>query len=130
MRASSHEVIWVLSLLEELPDVDLLAMRVDSDELSIGGERVPVIEIGIHAASWADAMVLAAALRLPEVEGRTTEGHYGTSLWRNWAGWASEASREQPVQVEVFAAELERELATLFDGSAGIEGPAAVGAWA
>ncbi len=115
MRASSHELAWVVCLLEDLPQVELLSLRVEPDDLPVGDVRVPIITVQMHAPRWADAMALAAALRLREGEGRLSEGYRGELLWRNWSGWAAEGSHEQPVRVSVTACEREHEFATLFD---------------
>lgn len=117
MRTSSHEVAWVATLLEDLPEVDVLRLSVDSDLLDVGPEnrqRLVVVNLDIHAGGWTDAILLAKALRLHETNGRRTESYYGVSVWRTWSGWAAEASHEIPVRVEVTAAELEADFPNLF----------------
>jgi hypothetical protein len=114
-RVSTHEVAWVIALLDDLPNVDVLEVKATPDTLRVGDTRVRALDVSIHAATWEDAVQLATTMSLREIDGHYTEGVYGRSVWRNWAGWAPLASFEQPVQVTVTAAELEHELPTLFD---------------
>lgn len=116
MHASSHEVAWVATVLEDLPDVDVLSVRVESASIEVGPDRtyVPAMELDIHADGWGDAIVLAKALHLHEIGGRKTESEYGVSVWRTWAGWATEGSHEVPVRVVITAAEREADIPHLF----------------
>lgn len=114
-RVSTHEVAWVVALLDDMPSVDVLSVRVEPDTLRVGSTQTRAIDVVVEASTWADAILLANALRLREIDGRFTDGMYGRSLWRTWTGWVPEASREQPVHVSIAAAELEHELPTLFD---------------
>ena len=63
--------------------------------------------MGIHADGYADAVRVAQAWGLPEVEGRVTTDSdvCGPLRWRTWAGWATAVTRSTPVSVSVTAAE-------------------------
>jgi hypothetical protein len=102
MSASIHELVWAAMLLDGCPNVDVLTVRVESDEFLVAHDRVPAITVDVHARSQADAERLSGALRLGEVEGRVSESEYnGLSVWRTWQGWAADGSRDAAVWVSV-----------------------------
>ena len=87
-------------------------MQVTDDDVHVGDAYVPVIAVDVHAKGHADAIELAHALRLAEVEGRVTESEmFGTTIWRTFRGWAADGSREAAVLVQVTGAVRADELA-------------------
>jgi hypothetical protein len=106
MGAQLHDLVWVAVLLDSCPDIEVIAVRVDSDWLDVAGGSIPTITLDVHARSQDDAIRLALALHLREVEGRITECEYlGRSQWRTFRGWASDGSREAAVSVQVTGAD-------------------------
>ncbi|NYI99582.1 hypothetical protein HNR19_000281 [Nocardioides thalensis] len=105
----------MVAVLDQMPAVDVLSLRAEPATFEVGGSRLPMVEVAIQASAWEDAILLATALGLREIDGHYADGLYGRSVWRTWVGWVPEASRVEPVQVKVTASELEHELPTLFD---------------
>jgi hypothetical protein len=108
MSALAHDLVWAAGLLEGCPNVEVIGLRVDVDSLHLpeASGPVPLVVLDVHAASQADAAVLASSLQLREVAGRVTESEwYGTSVWRTWQGWAAEGSRDAAVVVRVTGAD-------------------------
>jgi hypothetical protein len=105
MAAGAHELVWSAVLLDGCPNVDVIALRVESDWFTLGHHQVPMIGVDVNARSQADAETLARALRLTEVEGRVTDGNDGPVAWRTWQGWAADGSHEAPVSVTVTGAD-------------------------
>lgn len=102
MGAKLHDLVWAAVLLDSCPDVGVIGVRVDSDEINVANDYVPSITLDVHARSQADALRLALALHLREGEGRVTESEYlGRSQWRTFAGWVADGSREAAVLVQV-----------------------------
>jgi hypothetical protein len=108
MGTRAHELVWAAVLLDGCPNVEVLTVRVESDSFWLGGDRVPVIALDVHAASQVDAATLAESLLLRENEGErryTTSPDYGTSEWRTWEGWVPDGSREAAAWVAVTGAD-------------------------
>ena len=106
MAATLHDLVWAAVLLDSCPDVEVLGVRVESDEINVANDYVPSITLDVHARSHADATRLATALHLSEVEGRVTESAYsGRSEWRNFRGWAADGSHDAAVLVQVTGAD-------------------------
>jgi hypothetical protein len=106
MTAKLHDLVWAAALLDSCPDVEVIGVRVESDWLDVSGGSVPAVTLDVHAGSQADAVRLALALRLREVEGRVTESEFlGRSEWRAFRGWVADGSRDAAVLVQVTGAD-------------------------
>ncbi|MGY0388180.1 hypothetical protein ACWZJV_14525 [Nocardioides sp. WG-D5] len=107
----SHEAAWVAELLILLPEVDVLSVRVDTETMRIGPDRehtVPVVVLDVHAATLSDAVQIAQALHLTEVDPEELPKSWRVDpqrVWHRWRGWAHEGSREMACRVVVDTAE-------------------------
>ena len=107
----SHEAAWVAELLILLPEVDVLSVRVDTETMRIGPDRehsVPVVVLDLHVDSVLDAVQIAEALHLAEVDRDDLPKSWRDNpdrVWHRWRGWAPEGSREMACRVVVDTAE-------------------------
>jgi len=106
MSAALSDLASVVATVAGLPEVEALRVTVGTDHVRAGHWYVPVVEVSVHADGYADAVRVAQAWGLPEVEARVIDSDVcGRLRWRTWAGWATAVTRSVPVSVSVTAAE-------------------------
>jgi hypothetical protein len=109
MGARSYELVWVATLLECLPQVDLDRITITAGPQWVVNAQtgelasVPGLTLAIQAETWAAAELLVEALSLSEGERKDRDDGYGIIAFRTWHGWVAEASHEAAVWVEVTA---------------------------
>jgi hypothetical protein len=110
MSGELIDLATVAALVGAVPDVPVLSMRVEHDDVDVHDEwrrYFRIVRVSIHAASMPDAELLLDRLGLVGDANRAweTEAKYGVGplLWQAWTGWIATASDDLPVSVEVIA---------------------------
>lgn len=109
MTAQVRDVVAATLVLARCPMVELINFAADLQLMEVcGGAWIDSITLRVHAADWCSAEQLAEALCLPELDRYMVASRNrgpGSVVFRQWVGWAPDASYDVPVLVEVVGGE-------------------------